>query len=142
MSRKRKRRVTDASPAEEAAAKRSAIIKLVTLIFVTAAVFGLYRVMMTLPYFEITLGIYMVSLLALIVAYMIYNRGMTRRGVTADMLPDEWSDGQKEEFIEDGKRRMKRSSWMLILIMAFLFTFAFDMLELWVLPFIDKALSK
>ena len=102
MSRKRKRRVTDASPAEEAAAKRSAIIKLVTLIFVTAAVFGLYRVMMTLPYFEITLGIYMVSLLALIVAYMIYNRGMTRRGVTADMLPDEWSDGQKEEFIEDG----------------------------------------
>ena len=43
---------------------------------------------------------------------------------------------------EKGKRRMKRSSWMLILIMAFLFTFAFDMLELWVLPFIDKALSK
>lgn len=124
------------------AVSRAAIIKLVLLVLVTAAVFALYRVLMTFKYFEFVLAAYMVALTALIIAYFIYNRGMSRRGVTEEMLPDGWSEEQKKEYIEDGKRRQKRSSWMLIFIFALIFTFAFDLIELYLLPFIDGLLTR
>lgn len=118
--------------------KGSAIFKLVTLIFVTGGVFAVYRILMTFKYFEITLAVYLIALTAFIVTYIVYNRGMTRRNLTPEMLPDEWSYDKKIEFIEDGKRRLKKSSWMLMFIFAFIFTFAFDLLELYVLPWLDK----
>ena len=118
--------------------KGSAIFKLVTLIFVTGGVFAVYRILMTFKYFEITLAVYLIALTAFIVTYIVYNRGMTRRNLTPEMLPDEWSYDKKIEFIEDGKRRSKKSSWMLMFIFAFIFTFAFDLLELYVLPWLDK----
>jgi hypothetical protein len=50
------------------------------------------------------------------------------------MLPPEWSEEKKEEFLADAEQRMQRSSWMLIIIFAVFFTFAMDLLELYVLP--------
>ena len=57
------------------------------------------------------------------------------------MLPDEWSYEEKSSFIEDMMRRRKKSSWMLMLIIAFIFTFAFEMLELYALPFIEEIIK-
>lgn len=114
---------------------RTAVAMLMLLIAATVAVFTVYRVLMNFEHFEIVLAVYMIIAAALIVTYFVYNRGMSRRGVTADMLPESWSEEQKESFIADGERRFKRSRWLLIPIFAFLFTFAADLFELFVIPF-------
>lgn len=119
-----------------------AIVTLALLIVVTLTVFLFYRVMMNYPHFEIVLIAYMVLSVAFVVVYLIYNRGMTRRGVTPEMLPDDWSDEQKTEFIEDGIRRQKKSRWMIFPIFAFLFTFAIDAMELFVIPFFADMFAK
>ncbi len=118
-----------------------AIAILLLLILMTLAVFLFYRVMMNFPHFEIVLIAYMVLSVAFVVAYLIYNRGMSRRGVTREMLPEEWSEEQKTEFLEDAIRRRKNSRWMILPIFAFLFTFAMDAMELFVIPFFSEMFS-
>lgn len=76
--------------------------------------------------------IYMVAFAALLIAYIIYNRAFTRKGVTVEMLPDAWSDEEKKEYIEDGKRRIERSSWMLMIIIPLLITFIAEAMYLFV----------
>lgn len=124
---------------DENRVKRETVLKLITLITVVGGVFGVYRIAI---YYELefALWVYLIAFTAFIAAYIIYNRAMTRRGVTVDMLPDEWSYEEKVEFIEDGRRRLKKSSWMLMFIIAFIFTFAFDLLELYALPFLEELL--
>ncbi len=76
--------------------------------------------------------LYMVAFAALLIAYIIYNRAFTRKGVTEEMLPDAWSDEEKKEYIEDGKRRIERSSWMLMIIIPLLITFIAEAMYLFV----------
>lgn len=115
-------------------ATKKNLITLLELVGTTAAVFILYRVLMNFRFFNIVLIAYMVAAAACIFTYFIYNRGMTRNGVTPDMLPDDWSDEQKQEFIDDGKRRLQKSKHLLILCFAFAFTFCADIIELVVIP--------
>ena len=110
-------------------------VRLMILIVVTMAVFAVYRFSMNYPYFQTIMFVYMALAPAVILGYVIYNRGFSRRGVTAQMLPDSWSDEEKERFIADGKRRLDASRWMLYPIFAFLFTFAMEIVELIVIPF-------
>lgn len=111
---------------------------LLLLVAVTAVVFSVYRFFLQTPYFATVLIVYMVLCAATVFGYVIYNRGFSRKGITAEMLPDSWSEEKKTEFIEDGERRRKQSRWVLIPMFAFLFTFAVDMIELWVLPVIQN----
>lgn len=110
-------------------------VRLMILIVVTMVVFAVYRFSMNYPYFQTIMFVYMALATAVILGYVIYNRGFSRRGVTAQMLPDSWSDEEKERFIADGKRRLDASRWMLYPIFAFLFTFAMEIVELIVIPF-------
>ena len=126
---------------EEKRIKKETVLKLGLLVLVTAGVFGFYRIMMTLKYFEIVLGAYLVAMTALIVVYIVYNRGFSRRNMTCEMLPDEWSYDEKVAYIEDGRQRLKRSSWMLMPILAFTFTFAFDLFELYFIPWLERIVS-
>ena len=103
----------------------TAIVSFVILVF--------YRVCLSFSFFPYVMWGYMVILTGLIVVYIIYNRGFTRRGVKADMLPDDWSEEKRVRFVEDGKNRLARSKWMLMLIIGFLITFLFDAIELFVL---------
>ena len=119
-----------------------AVKRLVLLILVTLFVFVFYRVMMNFYYFEIVMFAYMAASVVFMVAYIIYNRAFSRRGVTRDMLPEEWSEEQKSEFVEDGVRRQQKSRWMLIPIFAFIFTFSVDAIELFVLPFFEGLFTK
>ena len=57
------------------------------------------------------------------------------------MLPDEWSEEKKLEFIENGKVRLKRSKWILMLIIALFFTFIADTFVMYALPEIQKFFS-
>ena len=113
---------------------------LIMLVIVTMTVFALYRFLIDFYYFEVVLIVYMVLATAFVLTYVIYNRGLSRKGITPEMLPDTWSEEKKTEFVEDGKRRLHKSRWMLIPIFAFLFTFAFDLIELIVLPFFAQVL--
>ena len=82
--------------------------------------------------FPIVMFTYMIVLTVLMLVYIIYNRGFSRKGVTVDMLPSEWSYEQKREFIESGERRLQRSKWLLIFIISILFTFIVEAFVLFV----------
>lgn len=86
--------------------------------------------------FPIVMFTYMAVLTALIFAYIIYNRAFSRKGVTAEMLPPEWSDEKKREFIENGELRLKRSKWMLVLIISLLVTFIAEAVTFFVIPMV------
>ena len=104
------------------------------LVATTAAVFAFYRWMMRFYFFNIVLIAYLVAATVVILTYVIYNRGFSRKGLTEDMLPDTMTKEEKKEFIEDGEHRIKRSRPLLIVIFAFVFTFVFDAIELVAIP--------
>lgn len=79
---------------------------------------------------------YMAALTVLVLVYIIYNRGFSRKGITVDMLPAEWSEEKKLEFVESGRVRLERSKWLLIFIISLLFTFIAEAFALFVLPMI------
>ena len=115
-------------------AKRTLIL-LASLIISCAIVYGLYRILIGTVNPEAVLLSYMAVATVVIFWYIIYNRGFSRKGITPEMLPESWDEEKKREFIEDGKRRLVRSKPLLILVIAFIFTFALEALELIALPF-------
>lgn len=121
-------------------AKKNAM-RLLAMIATTAIIFSTYRFLITQYYFETVLIAYMVVAAAVTFTYVIYNRGFSRRGLTVDMLPSDWSDDKKREFIESGELRLKKSRPLLILIVAFAFTFVIDILELVALPLLLELIS-
>lgn len=141
MSRKnrKERKAAEAAIAEQKrerkrAATRKNLVTFAELLAMTATVFVVYRVLMNYRFFNIVLIIYMVLATAGTLFYVIYNRGMSRKGVTADMLPDDWSDEKKREFVEDGEMRLKKTRHLLMLLFAFYFTFVVDIIELVAIP--------
>ena len=81
---------------------------------------------------------YWVIFAGFLMAYLIYNRGFSRKNVTEDMLPITWSQEQRTEYIEDSKRRFERSKWMLAVIIPFLVSIAADALYLFTWPIIQS----
>ncbi len=75
---------------------------------------------------------YMLIFGGFLVAYIAYNRAFTRKEMTAEMLPDDWSHEKKLEYINDGKIRMEKSRWMLSVIIPFLVVFMAEALYLFV----------
>lgn len=114
---------------------------LIVLIFSCAAVYSLYRVLLSYIQPELVLIIYMAIATILILTYVIYNRGFSRKGITEDMLPQSWSEEKKQEFVESGKLRLKRSKPLLLAIITFIFTFFMDVMELIVIPFFTNMIG-
>ena len=75
---------------------------------------------------------YMAAFGILLSAYIIYNRAFSRKNVTPEMLPDHWSADEKQSFIRDGEERVKKSEWMLMIIIPLLVTFAAEAMYLFV----------
>ena len=97
-----------------------------TLLFyadLTDKTFGAFLVMV----------LYTALLLGFTLAYLIYNRFLWRKGLTAEQLPADWSAERKCAFLADGERRLRRSKWMMLIIIPLLFTFLMDTLELFIL---------
>lgn len=127
-------KLTEKSEKSRKGPSRSDIAMLVSLIVLSVLLFGLYRFFMGYHFFKIVMIAYMVIGALFVLVYLIYNRGFSRKGVTPEMLPAEWSDEEKDSFIKSGEQRIKRSRWMLVVILAFMFTFTVDIIELWVVP--------
>jgi predicted cobalt transporter CbtA len=119
-------------PANKKASSAKKWLLLLAEIAGTVAAFAIYRLAANLS-LGFVFWVYVVIATALAMTYLIYNRGLSRRGVTIEMLPDTMTAAEKEEFIADAERRMKRSKWMLALLIPFLFTFLFDAVELFLL---------
>lgn len=140
--RKLKNRVADQDNSADKQTAKANTARLTVTAVVTLAVFFIYRLLMNTPYFHIAFIAYLVLATAAILGYVIYNRGFSRRGITVEMLPHDWSEDKKREFIEDGERRIKRSRPLLIMVIAFVFTFAIDIIELYTIPLITELLTK
>ena len=139
--KRRKKRNLPIEQTEKKGVSKTALLLLFALVGTTVAAFAIYRALMRGPYFRVTLIAYMAIGGLSAVGYVLYNRGFSRRGVTADMLPYDWSDEQKEAYIEDGARRMDQSRWLLILAFAIFATLAFDIIELYMFPMIQGILG-
>ena len=110
--------------------------KLMQLIItlVTCVVFlFVYFTSIEFSFFPIVFWTYMILLTVLVVMYIVYNRGFSRKGITVDMLPDDWEEEKKLEFVVETKKRLDKSKWMLVIIIAIIFTFLFDAFGLFVL---------
>lgn len=83
-------------------------------------------------FFPIVMFTYMITLTVLVLVYIIYNRGFSRKGLTEDMLPADWTEEEKRAYIESGEKRLQRSKWMLVFIIAFTFTFIVEAFVLFV----------
>lgn len=114
---------------------KSALVLLAIVILSSVLVYGIYKILLERFYLAVLVA-YMVIETVFILAYLIYNRGFSRKGVTREMLPAEWSEDKKDEFIRSGEERLKSSRWMLVIILAFLFTFFIEIIELYFLPFL------
>ena len=54
------------------------------------------------------------------------------KDVTVEMLPAEWSEEKKQTFLENEKLRVKKSRWMLTVIIPFVVVFMCEALYLFV----------
>ena len=114
-----------------------AIRYLIGTLLLSLVLLAFYYFSLNFDFFPFVMWGYMVALALTAFAYVIYNRGMSRKGVSEDMLPDEWDADRKREYVEDGKKRLGRSRWMLSFIIAFVVTFAAEAIVLFFVPLID-----
>ena len=70
--------------------------RIILLAFNTIILFGLYRVLVHLGYFVHVFTVYSVLLAALLVAYLVYNRGLVPVNVAREQLPDDWDEAKKD----------------------------------------------
>lgn len=138
---KKKKRKNDLAVTDKSDKKPFNWVLLTVLVGNTVIFFAVYRLAIQTTVFPFVLGLYLTLAAVLTVAYVVYNRGFSRRGVTADMLPDTMSAQEKCEFIADGERRMKKSKWMLTILFPLLVTFGFDIMELFVVDFLKNILG-
>lgn len=138
---KKKKRKNDLAVTDKSDKKPFNWMLLTVLVGNTVIFFAVYRLAIQTTVFPFVLGLYLTLAAVLTVAYVVYNRGFSRRGVTADMLPDTMSAQEKCEFIADGERRMKKSKWMLTILFPLLVTFGFDIMELFVVDYLKNILG-
>ena len=136
MKKKKKKQARQETPMSQMTAPLKASAKafnwkLALIVVVnTILIFGFYRLMLNFYYFELVMGVYLALTAVATFSYVIYNRGFTRRNITPEMLPDEWTEEQKTAYIADGVERMQKSKWMLTIIFPLVLTFMFDCIEL------------
>ena len=119
---------------ERIAKNKGKLIMILCTILLSVIVFTIYRILLNFYYFEIILGIYMGITTALLLAYLIYNRGFSRKDVTIEMLPLDWSEDRKRNFIDNAEKRVQKSRWLFVILLSFILTFVFDAIDLFVRP--------
>lgn len=119
--------------------KKTTAILTVVLTLLVLFIYRLFLVPDThiYRYYPFVMWGYMIILTAFVLVYIFYNRAFSRNGVTVDMLPANWSEEKKSEFVASGEKRKQKSKWMLMFIIAFLVTFLVDAIELFVFPLFD-----
>ena len=107
---------------------------LIVTLLNTVSIYGLYVILITAfpPYATVTVSVYLVALAAFSFGYVIYNRGFSRKNVTIEMLPPDWPEEEKLEYLADAERRLKKSKWCLTVLIPLIFTFFMDIFYLFI----------
>lgn len=121
----------NASEKDRAQRKLLLILLLNTIVFATVY----FTVAQYFSYIPI---VYLALAGAVTLGYLLYNRGFSRRNVTPEQLPDTMTSEEKTAWIEDGTRRLRRSRWVLTILLPLLLTFLMDLVYLFVYPSIEK----
>lgn len=103
----------------------------------SALIIAFYFVMVTYVNFPYLHYVYLLAGGGLGIAYVIYNRGFIGKNLTPDALPADMSPAEKQAFIEDCAGRMKKSRWMLTVIIPIILTFAIDVILLLFVPALE-----
>lgn len=80
--------------------------------------------------FKPIVPIYFIALLGLLVAFIILNRGIDTKLPERGDLPEEWSEGQKTDYLERAGKRRVIARRLLFFIIPLLLTFAIDLVYL------------
>lgn len=136
-----KKQRSDGTPTLRDAVKKfnyKLALRLSALIILAVAVFRLLK-LYDLYLFAIIL--YTAVMLGVTVYYIVYNRGVLSGSITPEMLPTEWSDEQKNAMIEDMSARRRKSRWVQLVLIPLIFTYAFELLELYFFPLVRSLFS-
>ena len=115
--------------------KRAAILVLNTIILIVIY-FGTMGLEQPILSFIVTGG-YWLAFAGFTIAYIMYNRGFTQKGITPEMLPDFWDTAKKTEYIEAAEKRRKGSRWMLSVIIPIMIPIALDAIYLFTWPIVQ-----
>lgn len=106
----------------------------------TVLFFAVYKVLLYYAEFAenayysfVVMLLYMVLLLGFVLGYLIYNRFLYRKSLTVEDLPDTMTAAEKEAFLADGRARLQKSKWMMLVIFPLVFTFLMDAIDLFIL---------
>lgn len=112
-------------------------------------IFGLYRVVVMLaeneyiPIFwlEVMMWAYMIVGCALFLAAFILRRGFSGKPLTEDDIPDTVGEAEKLAILSSDKRRKKIAKYLMIPLVAIIFVFMYEIIELYYFPVIKSWFS-
>lgn len=73
--------------------------------------------------------------------FIVYNRGFYAKNAKPEELPNTMTKQEKLAYIQDGKDRLKRSRWMLTVILPIVLTIAVDLIYLYIFPYVKEFFS-
>ena len=109
--------------------KKQILWRIVSFLLCCGVVIGLYMYLAGLNNYVLTYALmisYAVVFLALVFGYVIYNRGMVGKRISADMLAPELSREEREAIVSEIDKRRERSAWMIPVAVPFLLSFLLD----------------
>ena len=106
----------------------------------SALILTVYFVLNNLKFWPIFF-IYMGISAVLILIYVIYNKGFVYKDATPEMLPNTMTPEQKETVLGEAKARLRKSRWMLTVLVPIILTFMADIIYLFLIPMITEIFS-
>ena len=107
------------------------------LVLIFAAVFGIYQLFLKLADIygnrllaDVTVIVYIALTTILLVVFIIINKGVSNDIPTKEQLRDDWTDKQKQEYIDSLIESKKKARPLMLLIIPLVFTLLIDMIYL------------
>lgn len=107
------------------------------LVLIFAAVFGIYQLFLKLAEIygnrllaDVTVVVYIALTTILLVVFIIINKGVSNDIPTKEQLRDDWTDKQKQEYIDSLIESKKKARPLMLLIIPLVFTLLIDMIYL------------
>ena len=125
-------RYSQSEPPRAPKNRRRVVLTIFELLLSVTVVFSVYQVFVVRFDFLPLFWVYYALTFSLALFYILYNRGLAFRKITRDMLSPNMSESEKDAFLRDVSERKRKSRVVLILLFGFIFTFAFDFVDLFI----------
>lgn len=125
-------RYSQSEPPRAPKNRRRVVLTIFELLLSVTVVFSVYQVFVVRFDFLPLFWVYYALTFSPALFYILYNRGLAFRKITRDMLSPNMSESEKDAFLRDVSERKRKSRVVLILLFGFIFTFAFDFVDLFI----------